>query len=94
MLATGFRRAGVFVEQRRIDADLFRDEGEHRRGRRRSRAVVAARLGSVGNRKARPIWALQDAGSDERCRGWSWTSETDRHSRRRMRLPGLMRCRS
>jgi hypothetical protein len=45
-----------------------------------SRAVVAARLGSLGNRKARPIWALPDAGSDERCRGWSWTSETDRHS--------------
>jgi hypothetical protein len=47
--------------------------------RPRSRAVVVARLGSLGNRKARPIWALPDAGSDERCRGWSWTGETDRH---------------
>jgi hypothetical protein len=46
----------------------------------RSGAVVAARLGSLGKRKARPIWALPDAGSDERRRGWSWTSETDRHS--------------
>jgi hypothetical protein len=44
-----------------------------------SRAVVAARLGSLGNRKSRPIWALPDAGSHERCRGWCWTSETDRH---------------
>ncbi len=46
----------------------------------RSRAVVAARLGLLGKRNARPIWALPDAGSDERCRGWSWTSETDRRS--------------
>jgi hypothetical protein len=46
----------------------------------RSRAAVAARLGSLGNRKVRPIWAFPDAGSDERCRGGSWTSETDRHS--------------
>jgi hypothetical protein len=44
-----------------------------------SRAVVAARLGSLGNGKAGPIWALQGAGLDEGCRGWSWTSETDRH---------------
>jgi hypothetical protein len=34
VLAAGFRSAGVFAEQRRIDADLSRDESEHRRGRR------------------------------------------------------------
>ena len=44
MLATGFRPAGVFAEQRRIDADLFRDEGEHRRGRRLLRVQHAARM--------------------------------------------------
>jgi hypothetical protein len=31
-------------------------------------------------RGARPNWGLRDGGSDERCRGWPWTSETDRHS--------------
>src|SRR5580700_1279145 len=35
--------------------------------RLRSRVVVATRLGSLGNRGARPIWSLRDAGSDERC---------------------------
>src|ERR1700748_668803 len=33
MLASRFRPAGVFAEQRRIDTDLLRDEGEHRLGR-------------------------------------------------------------
>jgi hypothetical protein len=33
MLATGFGPAGVFAEQRRIDADLLRDEDKHRLGR-------------------------------------------------------------
>jgi hypothetical protein len=48
--------------------------------RSRSRAMVATRLGSLGNRGPRPILALRDAGSDERCRGRPWTSETDRDS--------------
>jgi hypothetical protein len=39
--------------------------------RLRSRVVVATRLGSLGNRGARPIWSLRDAGSDERCCGRS-----------------------
>ena len=42
------------------------------------RAVVAAGLGWPGNRGPMPIWAMRDAGSDERCRGRPWTSETDR----------------
>jgi hypothetical protein len=45
----------------------------------RSGAVVTARPGSLGDGKAGSIWALPDADSDEGCRGWSWTSETDRH---------------
>jgi len=57
MLATGFRPAGVFVEQRRIDADLFRDEGEHRRGRRLRRVQHAARMTKRAklNGEAHPI---------------------------------------
>jgi hypothetical protein len=56
--------------------------------RSRSRAVVAARLRSLGNRTARPIWALRDAGSAERCRGRPWTSETDWHSSGEWSWPG------
>ena len=41
MLAAGFGPAGVFAEQRRIDADLPRDEGEHRRGWRLGRVQRA-----------------------------------------------------
>ena len=37
-------------------------------------------VGWPGNRGPRPIRALRGAGSDERCRGRSWTSETDRDS--------------
>jgi hypothetical protein len=47
--------------------------------RSRSCTVVAARLRSLGDREARPIWALPDAGLDERCRDRSRTSEADRH---------------
>jgi hypothetical protein len=36
----------------------------------------------------RPIWALQDTGSDERCRIWHWASETDRDSRGEWDCPG------
>jgi len=42
MLATGFGPAGVSAEQRRIDADLLRDEGKHRHGRRLRRVQHAA----------------------------------------------------
>jgi hypothetical protein len=44
MLAAGFGPAGVFSEQRWIDADLSRDEGEHRRGRRFRRVQHPARM--------------------------------------------------
>ena len=34
---------------------------------------------ALGNRSARPVWALRDAGSHECCGGRSWSSETDQH---------------
>jgi hypothetical protein len=44
MLSAGFRPAGVFPKQRRIDADLSRDESEHRRRRRLRRVQHAPRM--------------------------------------------------
>ena len=66
MLATGFRPAGVFPEQRQIDADLFRDEGEHWRGRRLRRVQHATRMAKRTklNGEAQPI-ARATLGSHE-----------------------------
>jgi hypothetical protein len=58
VLATGFCPAGVFAEQRRIDADLPRDEGQHRRGRRLRRMIQhATRMAKRAklNGKAQPV---------------------------------------
>ena len=57
MLATGFGPAGVFAEQRGIDADLSRDEGEHRLGRQLRRVQHAARMTKRAklNREAQPV---------------------------------------
>ena len=42
MLPARLAPARVFAEQRRVDADLFRDKGEHRRWRRLQRFERAA----------------------------------------------------
>jgi hypothetical protein len=57
VLATGFGPAGVFAEQRRIDADLSRDEGQHWRGRRLQRVQHATRMAKRAklNGKAQPV---------------------------------------
>jgi hypothetical protein len=57
MLASGFGPAGVFAEQRGINADLSSDEGEHRRWRRSRRIQHAARMTKRAklNREAQPV---------------------------------------
>jgi hypothetical protein len=66
MLATGFGPASVFAEQRGIDSNLSRDEGEHRRGRRLRRVQYAARMTKRAklNGEAQPI-ACAPPGSHE-----------------------------
>ena len=57
VLATGFRPAGVFAEQRRIDADLLRHKDEHWHGRRLQRVQHAAWMPKSAklNGEAQPI---------------------------------------